>query len=316
MKRILAVIASVRFFVLVALALGIVALAASFVPQGLPAVEHEQRMGPVLWPIVRALGLHSVRTSPLILALVALMETSLLACTLPRLVRRLRHHRSLAVATFAPDIIHLGLAIVVAGGFAQLAFGQEWRYDGPIDGTLAVGDEVIRVTAAGELYTDRDVLSGWYVEVRAGGDRVRFGSNDPATTAVGRLHFRNYTERGTVTLSAGDRELELAVGEGLAGEGGGAVILLAADEEAAVFADVSELPADEARIAGAIREAARVTVSAGETLGSLVVAELRSQTRVAFTVSRNPGRVPVLVGLVLLAIGMLLYGIARVRGRT
>ncbi|MFW5738450.1 MAG: hypothetical protein ACOCYX_06015 [Spirochaetota bacterium] len=92
--------------------------------------------------------------------LVALMELNLLACTLPRLVRRLRRSRATKLTAFAPDVIHLGLATVIAGGFARLAFGQQWRYDGAIGGGLKVDDEVIRVTAAGELYTDQDVLAG------------------------------------------------------------------------------------------------------------------------------------------------------------
>ncbi|MFW6290944.1 MAG: hypothetical protein ACOC7V_01365 [Spirochaetota bacterium] len=48
--------------------------------------------------------------------LVGLMELSPLACTLPRLVRRLRRSRATKLTAFAPDVIHLGLAIVIAGG--------------------------------------------------------------------------------------------------------------------------------------------------------------------------------------------------------
>ena len=312
MKKILALIASVRFFVLVALVLALVALAASFVPQGLPEGEYDARFGSALSAVIRATGLHRVHSSPLLLALIALTEVSLLACTLPRLVRRIRRRGAVSLSAFAPDAIHVGLAIVIAGGFAQLAFGEEWRYEGPIGGELVVDAQRVEVRTAGELSTERGALAGWYIEVAVDGERVRFGSNDPVNAAVGRLHFQNYAERGFVTLAAGEQEVELQVGEGVGRRDGGALVVLSVDEGTATFADVARIPEGQAALSAAVRNAPRLALNEGDTVGSLGVAGLRTETHVAFTVGRNPGRGPVLAGLLLVAAGLGVFATARI----
>jgi hypothetical protein len=323
MKRIVEYIASVRFFILVSALLAVCAAVASVIPQGLTWAEYEEMLHPLVWTMVRAISLHEFYASPLFLILVVLMEASLLLCAVPRLVRRIAHRRGrgrVAISGFAADVIHVGLAVVIAGGFVEHSLRERWEYSGPVGGVLTVDDGAIEVMDAGEYYTERGSLAGWYIDVSvetggspANDSEVRFGSNDPAGTVLGRLHFRNYHRTARAVLadtsvrSAGEKELALTEGEGLIDSTGGGVILVDTIEGGAVFAELTDIPETRQEIRRAVEEAPRFLLAPGERIGSLRLVEASTSITVAFSLTRNPGRLPILVGLALMAAGMVLY---------
>lgn len=357
MKRILDYIASVQFFVVLSVLLAVSAAASSLLPQGETDAVYAQILPSAVWTVVQLLQLHEFHSSPLFFILIVLLEVSLLLCTVPRFVKRLKQLSPQAGAgvqlqTFAADVIHLGLVVVIAGGFAQYAFGERYEFSGPVGSTYEAspvekdaseGDAQRRsdvdtpddatalvVTDAGERFTSRGDLAGWYVDVQinvpgaTAGESVRFGSNDPARTVLGRLHFRDYRRSARTVFAdldtSGTRESELVLteGEGLVRSTGGGIILVgltpSAEEaqgdgvsQSAVFADLTTVPDTHAERRRAIEAAPRFALAPGERLGSLELREVEQIETVAFSLTRDPGRIPILLGLLLLAAGMGLY---------
>lgn len=327
-------IASVQFFILVSVMLGICTAIASTIPQGLAPSAYEQSFHPTSLTLLRLFSFTDFYTSPLFFLLVGLMEVSLLLCALPRFAARIRRQirnarsakgaaRRLRLSAYAPDVVHLGLLIVIAEGLVANATRERWEFTGFVNDEFELGDGTIRVTDAGERVSDRGDLAGWYLEVELSGDAesteprtVRFGSNRPASSAFGRLHFRNYRPIARAVLvdtsvARGGRELVLTEGEGLVRSTGGAVVLVDIIDGSAVFADLDLVPEAEEDIARAVDRARKFRLTAGESYGSFELAEATRDILVGFAVTRDPTRIPILVGLVIIIGGMVLYAAKR-----
>ncbi len=75
----------------------------------------------------------------------------------------------------------------------------------------------------------------------------------------------------------------------------------------AVFADLARTPTTNDELREAIETAPRVQLSPGERFGDLELRAVEELVSVAFSISRDPGRIPILIGLLLLGAGLILY---------
>lgn len=334
MRRIVDYIASVQFFVIVSVLLAICVAVASTIPQGLAPSAYERSIDPAVLSVLRLFAFTNFFASPLFFLLVGLMELSLLLCAVPRFVARYKKRpgesastvakrRRTGIYTFAADIIHLGLLVLIAAGLMTTAVRERWELTGFVGDEFELPNGTIGVTDAGKRLTKRGALAGWYLEVELRGDAistgsrtVTFGSNSPVRSALGRLHFRNYHQIARAVLvdtSAPQSrdELVLTEGEGLLGSNGGAMVLVGSSDGTAVFADLDSVPEAEEDIARVVDRADRVKLAPGEGLGSLELIESNQVIVVGFTVTHNPARIPILAGLAIITAGMVLYLIKR-----
>jgi hypothetical protein len=113
------------------------------------------------------------------------------------------------------------------------------------------------------------------------------------------------------SVARGGRELVLTEGEGLVRSTGGAVVLVDIIDGSAVFADLDLVPEAEEDIARAVDRARKFRLTAGESYGSFELAEATRDILVGFAVTRDPTRIPILVGLVIIIGGMVLYAAKR-----
>jgi hypothetical protein len=323
LRRLVALIGSVRFFILMASLLAIGVAVATVVPQAAaqgPAVTGNDGSGSFL---IEILGLNRFYSSPLFLTLGALLELSLLVCALPRIVRRATTRAGRNLFAFAPDIIHLGLIALIAGGAVSFALRERSEYVLPVGSRTpsvltAPNANPIAVVDAGEIRDEAGLLLNWYVSLDVDGTPLRVTANHPVRHDGVRYHFMHFEQSPQVVFADGDAVRTLVAGEGLLGNEV-ALILTNSDDAGALFAviPVREL---EGGAAGNVSpsldptgDTEYVRMELGESLGPFRLVEAGSATIAGFSVSRDPGRPIVLAGLLLFAAGMILSFLKRWR---
>lgn len=249
--------------------------------------------------------------SPLFLALGVLLEVNLLACTVPRFVRRVGHA---SFMKFAPDAIHAGLALLIAAGMVTFALREEGSV------TLRIGQRAefrgteVELVSADEQVNPDGVLLGWRAELResgsANGTHV-VAMNAPARIDGNRFYLQDYAAAGRIRLvDETGEEYSLETGQGFIGGDGRAYYLSAVEvpqpsepaaEPTAVFTVAPSAEADPAE-SGFPRR-----VSAGDQVDAYTYRGGRRMVNVTLSASYNPGRVPTIVALLVLGLGMGMY---------
>jgi hypothetical protein len=123
---------SVRCAVVLIGVIVLLTLLSTFVPQGRPEAWYQARYAPAVFQAVRTLHLQSMFSSALFLVPVSLFTVSLALCTVDRFVRRTR---TKAPRRHGPDLVHIGLLVLIAGGFVTGLGRQEATWP------LAEGEE-------------------------------------------------------------------------------------------------------------------------------------------------------------------------------
>jgi len=113
---------SVRLAVVLILALTVLSLLSTFVPQGQPDHYYKARYSAFAAGLIAATGMGRFFSSILFLAPAVLFTVSLGVCAADRLVKRARTG---AKRRYGPDLIHVGLLILIAGGIATSLARQE-----------------------------------------------------------------------------------------------------------------------------------------------------------------------------------------------
>jgi hypothetical protein len=317
MRRLIAYIGSVRFFILIAVLLAAGAAAATMVP-----------------------GFDQFYSSPVFLALGVLLMVSLLLCSLSRVSKRvsgLRVARTRAGAVrngtsermrggtrllaFAPDVIHLGVILLIAGGMLSFALSERSEILLPVgsettSGVSSSGTNTIEVVDAAEIRDSGGLLLNWYVSLEVNGQPVRVTANHPVRHEGLRFHFMHFEETSRAQFEEGETLRSLVAGEGLIGNEV-ALILMDTDERTAVFAVVPVEELDGSGPAagrwGLSGDTELVSLTVGDSVGPFRLVAVDSVAIAGFSVSRDPGRPVILGGLLVLAIGMAGYFFKRWR---
>ncbi len=326
-----------------AIYLVVLSAVASLFPQGAPVEQYVARYGETGAQVLAAVGLDSYATSALFAGPVVLLEVSLLVCTIPRFAKRLRRPRTGAdppprprnaswYLAFAPDLIHFGLAVLVIGGalsFALREYDEGFAMVGETIGTESID---LRVESAEEIRSDRGDVVDWRVDLVAacaqtGTDGVEsraliVGANNPANVFGYRVHFRDYRDMPVLPVTGADgRTVDLGLGEGFFA-GQFLFVFLEVDQESPLFyqVDAEQVAALEENNDGdgirrLIGQAPIVRIEENTIVGGIAVGTVRLETRVAVSVTRDPGGLPVLVGFLILGLGMILFVLKKAVGR-
>jgi len=232
-------------------------------------------------------------------------------CTSHRIITRL-HTR--AKHRHGPDLIHVGLLVLLVGGILTAAMRQDKLF------FMAEGDQIElpggnRITLLSFetlTYADgrpRDWIST--VEVTPAGDSgttrtAEIEVNKPLSVGSIKLYQTSYDKDIVAHLSEGAGITQTISG----GQG------FEQGEELWVFADVR--PAASGTLAAVFdryRDRIRmgsIIVEQGKSIGPYTVQSLSSRNMTGLTAVRDPGYLPVLVGLIIFVLGLTLTFVQKI----
>jgi cytochrome c biogenesis protein len=190
----------------------------TLVPQGRDAAYYTQHYGPLLSQLILSLGFDSFFRTPLFLIPVALFFVNLAMCSLRRMIRRL--HAGLP-NRFGPDLIHLGILLLIAGGIISLISRRE-TYLTLSAGEIAElprGQQLLLNSFTYATYADgrpKDYVSS--VEIREDGrpvDSADIRVNRPLKIENQKVYQDSFSRTATVLLRDElGRSVRLTPGEG------------------------------------------------------------------------------------------------------
>jgi cytochrome c biogenesis protein ResB len=121
-KKVLSLLKSMKLAVALLALLAAGCALATLVPQGLDAGAYEAAYGRLVGGLIAGSGLSAFFTSPLFLAPSFLFFANLSACATDRLLRELRKKKG---RRHGPDLLHLGLMLLVVGSVLSFASREE-----------------------------------------------------------------------------------------------------------------------------------------------------------------------------------------------
>jgi len=293
---------SVRLAVVLLLALTALSLLATLVPQGREAAWYLDNYPPLLARLVTALGYDRFFRSWLFFAPCLLFSLNLAVCTVDRIVVRRRRG---ARRRYGPDLVHVGLLLLIAGALASgLGRREASFYLGRGDSVeLPLGYRLTLLDYVDRRYEDgrpRDWIST--VEARRG-ERLLEASypievNRPLRLGGLKGYQASFRTEHTAWLRdparGGDSPIPMRDGQYFEWEGG-----------ALFFAGIEGGRALFQRWQGhaVVEQFAR---SASETVGPYTIAELTSRELTGLKAVKDPGFGPALGALALVAAGLAL----------
>jgi cytochrome c biogenesis protein ResB len=112
---------SVRLAIVLILLITALSLLSTLVPQGREDAFYQAKYSPSLYALITTLDFNRYFTSVLFIIPVVMFSLNLGICAVDRLVRRTRMK---AQRKFGPDIVHIALLVLIAGGLVT-AFGRQ-----------------------------------------------------------------------------------------------------------------------------------------------------------------------------------------------
>jgi len=309
-----------KFFRSVRLAIVLLAIIIVFfvfstlVPQGRSATELMHAYGPALGQLVVLTGVGNFTSSPIFYISLGLFVLNLGVCSVDRFVKRLK---SRAVKHFGPDIIHLSLLVLTVGALITSTVRREQDF------TMAAGDAVNLPGGYVMKLIDFEFLKypdgrpkAWIstVDVTQGNRIVRQGYkievNHPLAIGMLKVYQMNYSSDATIDFidPAGGRAT-MKVGEGFSMGSDQLVFVGARRADAPAqgwIAQFQEYQGDKA--------VASFEFGQGEKIGQYSVDSIRARDLTGLRAAIDPGFIPVLVALALMAIGLTMTSIHKSKG--
>ena len=124
---------SVRLAVVLILLITVLSLLATLVPQGAEDAFYRGEYPYVIYRLITLLGFHRFFSSALFLVPVAFFAVNLGVCAVDRFIRQVRKETGWR---FGPDLVHVGLLVLIAGGLVSGLARQEQDF------RMAEGDSV------------------------------------------------------------------------------------------------------------------------------------------------------------------------------
>ncbi len=290
---------SVRLAVVLLLVITVLSILATLIPQGQEPAFYFHNYPPLLARLITALGYSSFFKSWLFLIPCVLFFVNLAVCTVDRLAGRLKRR---ARRRFGPDLIHVGLLVLILG-----ALLSTW---GRREGTfyLGLGDSIdLPLGYRLKLleYVDRRYEDGrpmdWISTVEAArGERVLAASypievNRPLRLRGLKIYQSSFKREDTALLRDQGGQLSAMRGGQYFQWQGGILFFTGIEDDRAVFERwEGHTLAEELRRA------------ASEPIGDYTIVELSSRELTGLKAVKDPGFIPVLAALVLVAAGLAL----------
>jgi hypothetical protein len=305
---------SVRLAVVLIILITVLSLLATLVPQGRPQQWYEARYAPGLLLLIDALQLRNFFGSVIFLAPVGLFTVNLACCTVDRLVRRARTG---AARRFGPDLVHIGLLVLVAGGLATGLGRHEatWALTEGEEAAIGSGYTVHLVSFQFLTYDNgspRDWISTVNVTREGRGEVAAFPIevNHPLRLKGLTLYQSSYDVTGTLHLR--DPEgVDVPPPEpgDFFDQGGFRFVFHGLQRHGTAWTALFEK-----RAAGAPRET--VVLRAGDSIGPFTVTGIDGKEVTGLKAVSDPGLAPFAAALLLVTAGLCLTFIQNRTGDT
>jgi hypothetical protein len=294
---------STKLAVVLILLIAVLSILATLIPQKQDAAYYFHNLSPLLARVVLALGFDSFFRSVLFLAPVGLFFINLSVCTVDRLVRRFRIK---AIRRHGPDLIHIGLLLLIVGAmFTVFARKEAVVYLGEGEEILLPGDYSLRVLSFEFEKYENGRPKDWIstVQVRLGEEEVipsfAIEVNKPLKINRVKIYQSSYAEEGRAILVDNEgKEYGISSGEGFEWEG---KLFLFQGLEGAAFAEMERAIFEEWT---GHQRTDMFGVARGETVGQYRVKDLSSRMVTGLKAVRDPGFLPVVIALIVVAVGL------------
>jgi cytochrome c biogenesis protein len=306
MGKVYKFLTSIKFALILFLFIGLFSALATLVPQGREADYYLRNYHQMVGKIILAIDFHKFFRSALFLIPSAAFFLNLSLCMIKRLYRRAK---SGAPGRYGPDIIHIGIMLIIIGGTINLFERQEgFIWLDPGQEIVITGEWSLRLNSFEfQLYDDgrpKDWLS--HVTVLKGGEEFRNATievNKPLSIKNLKLFQHSYSMKDTVTLTDKSGEnIILKSNEGLR-----------LPDSILVFSNVDRRGGGVG-IFRELHEEDKHTIMAeiGDVVSGFKVTDFTKNEVTGLSIVKEPGYILIFVSLIILTFGMALTYIQKI----
>jgi cytochrome c biogenesis protein ResB len=297
---------SVRLAIVLILVIVALSIISTLVPQGREEAFYKESYAPAVSQLILASRMDRFFSSVLFLLPVALFTINLGVCAVDRLVKR---RRARAPRRYGPDLIHLGLLLLIAGGILTTALRREklvWLGVGDtadLNGGYSISLQSFQYQKY-ENGSPKDWISTVSVQRdgRVQNPSFRIEVNRPLRLGRLRLYQSSFTTEGVAHLKDTAGEVfAMKIGE----------VFRTADA-LYYFAD-AELEQGDGTAATAVFQkwighslAATLSVGAPGAVGPYQVTQVSARRLTGLTAVSDPGMFPVIIALIIVGAGLAL----------
>ncbi|HUX39728.1 MAG TPA: cytochrome c biogenesis protein ResB [Rectinemataceae bacterium] len=289
-------------------------LLSTLIPQGRSSAELAKDYGPVLGTLISASGLGNYTSSLIFFVSIGMFVLNLSVCSVDRFIKRLK---SRAAKHFGPDIIHLSLLVLAVGAMMTSTVRREQDF------TMVAGDAVNLPNGYTMQLKNFEFLQypdgrpkAWIstVDVKQGDRLVRQGYrievNHPLALGMLKVYQMNYSSEATVDFADASGVVQtMKIGEGFS-MGSDQLILVGArpadNSGQGWIAQFRQYRGNDA--------IASFEFGIGEKIGSYTVRSISARELTGLRAAVDPGFIPVLIALILMAIGLTMTSIHKSKG--
>ena len=299
---------SVRLALVLIVVIVVLALLATLVPQGRPEAWYQANYSSAVSRAVQFMHLANMFGSALFLVPVCLFTLNLGFCTVERFARRVR---TAAPRRYGPDLVHIGLLVLIAGGLVT-ALGRQEQTQFLAEGAEAgIGSGyAVRLLSFQFLRYDNGSPREWIstVDVTRDGQReiasFPIEVNHPLRLRGLTVYQSSWDVEGTLRLKDSDgRDVSPSPGDYF-DQGGSRWMFSSFQHDGTAWAVVFQ------RFQGRTLEETR-TLRTGDTIGPFTVTGITAREVTGLKTVRDPGLVPFLVAVVLITAGLALTFLQR-----
>lgn len=288
---------SIRLAVVLILIIAVLSILSTLIPQGRDAAFYFHSYGAFWAQFLLTLDFDDFFRSILFLIPVGLFFINLSVCAVDRFVNR---ERRKARRRHGPDLIHIGLLLLIIGAmFTVFGRAESLVYMGEGDEIRLKGQYLLRLIDYEYEEYENGRPKDWIstVEVRRNGELLipsfPIEVNKPLRIGGVRIYQTSFAreDRALLRDQEGD-SIPISNGQGFELEGA-VVIFRGIEGNTAVFEQWEEHS-----------RTAIYRTGIGETIGEYTVAELGSREVTGLKAVKDPGFIPVVVALIIVAAGL------------
>jgi len=295
---------SIKFAIFLILFISMLSLLSTLIPQGEQAVFYEERYTPFFFFLITKIGFNHFFSSLLFFVPAFLFFINLTLCTITRLTKEIRGKIK---KRFGPDILHIGILLLIIGGLTSAFFRQEqFAYLTEKEQIQLLGKYFVTLTRFEDIRYPDGRPKDWISVVNVA-ENDKLLVTDYSIEVNKPLLFKNVT----IYQSSFSDEPFLKVTDAQsasyiwkAGD------VLETPQGALMFQSIQQDPADanhliavfKAQYTDGTMEFLYKTLS--NTIGDYKITELSIRNLSGLTFVVDPGTIPVIIALILIAIGI------------